>query len=258
MKRFAGKVALITGGGSGVGRATAVRLAEEGAKIVIADINETGANETIGRVEKNGGEAAFVFCDVSSEEQVKNAVAETVKLFGRIDTLCNIAGFPQKSTRIEDCDVAFWEKVFAINVKGPWMMSKYALPELKKTKGTITNISTVGLHRPRPGNTVYGSSKGAVYSLTKTTAIEFASYGIRVNCIAPGPVNTPMLPQFVADEFTEEVVRQIKGGTALGALVEPEDIAAAIAFLASDDASKITAFELYVDSGSFTGGRGKN
>ncbi|MDR2089058.1 MAG: SDR family oxidoreductase [Clostridiales Family XIII bacterium] len=258
MKRFADKVALITGGGSGVGRAAAVRLAEEGARIVIADINETGSRETVEAVKKNGGEAAFVLCDVSDETQVKNAVAEAVKLFGRLDTLCNIAGFPQKSTRIEDCDVAFWEKVFAINVKGPWMLSKYALPELKKTKGTITNITSVGLHRPRPGNTVYGSSKGAVYSLTKTTAIEFAAYGIRVNCIAPGPVNTPMLPQFVADDFTEDVVKQIKGGTALDALVEPEDIAAAIAFLASDDASKITAFELYVDAGSFTGGRGKN
>jgi NAD(P)-dependent dehydrogenase (short-subunit alcohol dehydrogenase family) len=258
MKRFAGKVALITGGGSGVGRATAIRLAEEGARIVIADIDAAGANETIGLVKKNGGEAVFVLCDVSYEEQVKNAVAEAVKSFGRIDTLCNIAGFPQKSTLIEDCDAAFWEKIFAINVKGPWMMSKYALPELKKTKGTITNISSVGLHRPRPGNTVYGSSKGAVYSLTKTTAIEFAAYGIRVNCIAPGPVNTPMLPQFVADEFTDDVVKQIKGGTALGVLVEPVDIAAAVAFLASDDASKITAFELYVDAGSFTGGRGKN
>ncbi|MDR1574320.1 MAG: SDR family oxidoreductase [Clostridiales Family XIII bacterium] len=258
MRRFEGKAALITGGGSGVGRATSVRLAEEGAKIVIADINEVGANETIELVKRVGGEAAFVACDVSSEEQVKSLVAEAVKLFGRIDTLCNIAGFPQKATLIEDCDVMFWEKIFAINVKGPWMLSKYALPELKKTKGTITNITTVGLHRPRPGNTVYGSSKGAVYSLTKTTAMEFAPYGIRVNCIAPGPVNTPMLPQFVADSFTEDVVRQIKGGTALGVLVEPEDIAAAIAFLASDDASKITAFELYVDSGSFTGGRGKN
>ncbi|MDR2295569.1 MAG: SDR family oxidoreductase, partial [Clostridiales Family XIII bacterium] len=233
MKRFAGKTALITGGGSGVGRATAIRLAEEGARIVIADIDEAGANETMELVKKNGGEAAFVLCDVSNEEQVKNAVAKAVKSFGRIDTLCNIAGFPQKSTHIEDCDAAFWDKVFAINVKGPWMMSKYALPELKKTKGTITNITSVGLHRPRPGNTVYGSSKGAVYSLTKTTAMEFASYGIRVNCIAPGPVNTPMLPQFVADDFTEDVVNQIKGGTALGALVEPEDIAAAIAFLAS-------------------------
>jgi NAD(P)-dependent dehydrogenase (short-subunit alcohol dehydrogenase family) len=258
MKRFEGKVALITGGGSGVGRATAVRLADEGAKIVIADIDANGANKTVELVKNAGGEAAFVLCDVSNEDHVKNVVTEAIKLFGKINTLCNIAGFPQKSTRIEDCDAAFWEKVFSINVKGPWMLSKYALPELKKTKGTITNISTVGLHRPRPGNTVYGSSKGAVYSLTKTTAIEFASYGIRVNCIAPGPVNTPMLPQFVADDFTEDIVAQIKGGTALGVLVEPEDIAAAIAFLASDDASKITAFELYVDSGSFTGGRSKN
>lgn len=258
MKRFEGKVALITGAGSGVGRATAIKLCDEGAKIIAVDINAETGGETVEMVKTKGGEAAFVKCDVADEGDVKNVVTEGVKNFGKIDTLCNIAGFPQKSTLIEDCDVAFWEKVFFINVKGPWMFSKYALPELKKTKGTITNITTVGLHRPRAGQTVYGSSKGAVYSLTKTTAIEFAPYGIRVNCIAPGPVNTPMLPQFIAVDFTEEVVEQVKGGTALGMLVEPEDIADAIAFLGSDDASKITAMELYVDSGSYVGGRGKN
>lgn len=258
MNRFEGKVALITGAGSGIGRATAIKLCDEGAKILAADINAETGEETVAMVKTRGGDAAFVKCDVADEGNVKNLVAETVKIFGKIDTLCNIAGFPQKSTLIEDCDVAFWEKVFFINVKGPWMLSKYALPELKKTKGTITNITTVGLHRPRAGQTVYGSSKGAVYSLTKTTAIEFAPYGIRVNCIAPGPVNTPMLPRFIAVDFTEEVIEQVKGGTALGMLVEPEDIADAIAFLASDDASKITAMELYVDSGSYVGGRGKN
>ena len=258
MKRFKDKVALITGAGSGIGRATALRLSEEGAKIIVADIDSDGGRKTVDMVTAQGGQAAFVKCDVADEGDVKNVVAEAIRIFGKIDTLCNIAGFPQKSTLIGDCDVAFWEKVFFINVKGPWMLSKHALPELKKTKGTITNITTVGLHRPRAGQTVYGSSKGAVYSLTKTTAMEFAPYGIRVNCIAPGPVNTPMLPKFIAADFTEDVIEQVKGGTALGKLVEPEDIANAIAFLASDDASKITAMELYVDSGSFVGGRGKN
>jgi 3-oxoacyl-[acyl-carrier protein] reductase len=258
MKRFENKVALITGAGSGIGRATSLKLSDEGAKIIVADINEETGKETVEMVKAEGGEAAFVKCDVADEEDIKNVVAEAVRIFGRIDTLCNIAGFPQKSTMIEECDTAFWEKVFFINVKGPWMLSKYALPELKKTKGTITNITSVGLHRPRAGQTVYGSSKGAVYSLTRTTAIEFAPYGIRVNCVAPGPVNTPMLPKFIAVDFTEDVVQQVKGGTALGALVEPEDIANAIAFLASNDASKITALELYVDSGSYVGGRGKN
>ena len=258
MKRFLDKVALITGAGSGIGRATALRLSAEGAKIIVADIDIDGGKKTVEMVTAQGREAAFVKCNVADEGDVKNVVAEAVRIFGKIDTLCNIAGFPQKSTLIENCDVAFWEKVFSINVKGPWMLSKYALPELKKTKGTITNITSVGLHRPRAGQTVYGSSKGAVYSLTKTTAMEFAPHGIRVNCIAPGPVNTPMLPKFIAVDFTEDVIEQVKGGTALGKLVEPEDIANAIAFLASDDASKITALELYVDSGSFVGGRGKN
>ena len=258
MKRFEGKVALITGAGSGIGRATAVKLCDEGANVIASDINVETGEETVEMVRDKGGEAVFVKCNVADEDDVKNVISETVSRFGRLDTLCNIAGFPQKSTFIEDCDVAFWEKVFFINVKGPWMLSKYALPELKKTKGTITNITSVGLHRPRAGQTVYGSSKGAVYSLTKTTAIEFAPYGIRVNCIAPGPVNTPMLPKFIPDDFTEDVIEQVKAGTALGMLVEPEDIADAIVFLASDDASKITALEMYVDSGSYVGGRGKN
>jgi len=258
MGRFKDKVAVITGGGSGVGRATSLRLSSEGAKIFVVDLNEAGAKETVDMVVANGGEASFIKCDVSDENQVKSAISKAVETFGKIDTLCNIAGFPQKSTMIGDTETAFWEKVFFINVKGPWLMSKYALPELKKTKGTITNITSVACHRPRAGSTVYASSKGAVYSLTRALAIEFAPYGIRVNCIAPGPINTPMLPQFVADDWSDAVVEQIKGGTALGALVEPEEIAAGIAFLASDDASKITAFELYIDAGSFVGGRGKN
>jgi len=258
MKRFDGKVALITGAGSGAGRATALKLSSEGAKIVVAEIRPEAGQETAEMIKSAGGEAAFIQCDVSSEESVINLIAETVKIFGRIDTLCNIAGFPQRGTKIEDCDEAFWEKSFFINVKGPWLMSKYALPELKKTKGTITNITTVAMHRPRPGFTVYASAKGAVFSLTKALAVEFAPHGIRVNVIAPGPLNTPMLPLFVPDDLTDAVIEQIKGGTALGELVEPEDIASAIAFLASDDAAKITGTELFVDSGAYVGGRGKN
>jgi len=258
MKRFDGKVALITGAGSGIGRATAIRLSSEGARIVVAEIRPEAGQETVELVKKAGGDAAFVQCDVTSEESVKNVVAETVKIFGQIDTLCNVAGFPQRGEKIEECDVAYWEKSFFINVKGPWLMSKYALPELKKTKGTITNITTGALHRPRPGFTVYAPAKGAVRSLTIALAVEFAPFGIRVNTISPGPVNTPMLPLFVPDELTDAVIEQIKGGTALGELVEPEDVAAAIAFLASADAAKTTGSEIFVDSGAFIAGRGKN
>jgi len=253
--RLKDKGAIITGAGSGIGKASALIFAKEGASVVVADINEEMGKETTDEILASGGKAIFIKTDISVETDIINMVKTAVESFGKLNILFNVAGYPQKPTMIEDLSNEVYDRVMAVNVKGVWMSCKYAVAELRKTKGVIINVASVGGLRPRPGTTAYGPSKGAVISMTKACAVEFAP-DVRVNVINPGPVNTPMLPKFL-DVFNEDILKEIKDGTALGELVQPEDIAYAGVFLASDEALKITGAELNVDSGLYIG-RSKN
>jgi 3-oxoacyl-[acyl-carrier protein] reductase len=246
--RLAEKVAIITGAGSGMGRASALIFAKQGAKIVAADLNEESGRETVSTIKAGGGEAVFVKVDVSDEEDVKKMVQTAVDRFGKLSILFNIAGCPQATKAFETIQNEEWDRIMAVNVKSIFYAAKYSLPELKKEKGVILNVASVGGELPRPGSLAYATSKGAVINMTRALAIELAKYKIRVNCINPGPTDTPMMFKFIP-EFNEEIKNTIGSGTPLGSWVMPEDVANAGVFLASDEASKITGTALSVDSG---------
>jgi 3-oxoacyl-[acyl-carrier protein] reductase len=242
------RVAIITGAGSGMGRASAVLFAKEGAKIVAADLNEESGNQTVRQIKQDNGEAVFVKADVSNEDDVKKMVQTAVDNYGKLTILFNIAGCPQETKAFETIQTEEWDKIMAVNVKSIFFSAKYALPELKKEKGVILNVASVGGERPRPGSLAYATSKGAVINMTRALAVELAKYDIRVNCINPGPTDTPMMYKFIP-EFNEDIKKTIASGTPLRCWVTPEDIAYAGLFLASDEASKITGSDLAVDSG---------
>jgi 3-oxoacyl-[acyl-carrier protein] reductase len=246
--RLAEKVAIITGAGSGMGRASALLFAREGAKVVAADLNEETGQETVDSIKNEGGEAVFVKVDVSNEEDVKRMVHTAVDHFGKLSILFNIAGCPQATKDFETIQNEEWDRIMAVNVKSIFYAAKHALSELKKEKGVILNVASVGGELPRPRSLAYATSKGAVVNMSRALAVELAKYRIRVNCINPGPTDTPMMFKFIP-EFNDEIKNAIGSSTPLGSWVMPEDVANAGVFLASDEASKITGTALSVDSG---------
>ncbi|WP_052131526.1 SDR family NAD(P)-dependent oxidoreductase [Planococcus sp. CAU13] len=248
-KKFENKVFIITGAGSGMGRATALELAGEGAAIVIADINENNAIATKELVENIGARCKVVTGDISKQEIAKRVIDETVEEFGQIDVLANIAGMPMAFTEIEKVEEDFWEKQMAVNLKAPFLLSKYAIPHLKVTKGSIVNVSSIASVRPRPGLSAYCASKGGLVELTRSIALELAPHGVRANVINPGPAETPMLEKFYNGLDPVEGRRIYTDSVPIGRLCTPEDIAKMIAYLSSHDASFITGSVFNVDGG---------
>ncbi|MDY6825556.1 MAG: SDR family oxidoreductase [Bacillota bacterium] len=246
--RLVNKVAVITGAGSGMGRASAIRFAQEGAKVVVADLNVDNGQDTVDAIKKNGHEAVFIRVDVANEENVKEMVKTAVDNFGKLSIVFNVAGCPQATKPFETISNEEWDRIMNVNVKSIFYSAKHALEELKKEQGVILNVASVGGELPRPGSVCYATSKGAVINMTRALAIELAKYKIRVCNINPGPTDTPMMNQFIPG-FNEEIKKTISAGTPLGSFVLPEDIASAAVFLASDEASKITGSALFVDSG---------
>ncbi len=249
--RLANKVAIITGGGSGIGRAMGILFAEEGAKVVVADITDSAGEETIRLIKADGGDAIFVHTDVSKAAEVERLMKTTVETFGKLDILCNNAGVPQKPIPVEATSEAEWDHIYSVNVKGVFLGTKYALLEMKRNGGgSIINTASIGGIRVRPNLAAYSSSKGAVIVLTRASAIELAPYKIRVNCINPVAAATPMQPGFLPEgadleKAKAETIRTIP----LGRLAEPDDIAYAALYLASDESSIVTGTCLDVDGG---------
>jgi 3-oxoacyl-[acyl-carrier protein] reductase len=253
--RLEGRTAIITGGASGMGRASARLFAKEGANVVVADRDAEGGRATVDSILGGGGRAAFSQCDVTDQAQIIATVRKAADEFGGLDILFNIAGRPQMTQKYEDVSDEEWQGIYDVNVGGVRLFAKHALPELKKSaNASIINISSVGGDIPRPGSSAYATSKGAVLILSKVQAVEFAQYGVRVNCLMPGPTDTPMMFQFVKG-YNEEIKKAIGGGTPLGRFVAPEDIAFAGLFLASDEARAITGALLPVDCGTHLGNR---
>lgn len=243
--RLADKVAIITGAGSGIGRASASLFAEEGAKIVVADIDHEGGDETVASINAAGGDSIFVHTDVTIIPDLERMVKKTIDRFGKIDILFNNAGYFGKMASIEDTDEAFWDKLFFTNVKSMFFATKCIIPEIEKNGGgSILNMGSVGAIRPVPHTAAYVASKGAVITLTKALAIELAPLKIRVNCINPAVTQTPM-----ADLFTDEAKAAIASSIPLGRLANPEDIALSAVYLASDESSMLTGSAIIVDGG---------
>ena len=243
--RLANKVAIITGAGSGIGRASAYLFAKEGAKIVVADIDDAGGEQTVATIKADGGEAIFVHTDVSVAPEVKHLVAVAKDKFSKIDILFNNAGIRIEPTAVETIDESLWDRIYAINVKSIFLGAKYAVPEMKKAgSGVIINTASIGGIRPRIHNTAYASSKGAAIMLTKTLALELAPYNIRVNCVNPVFTETPMT-ETISEEHKKASISTIP----LGRAARPEDIAHAALYLASDESSMLTGTSLNVDGG---------
>jgi 3-oxoacyl-[acyl-carrier protein] reductase len=248
--RLHNKVAIVTGGGSGFGEGIALRFAEEGAAVVIADLNLAAAERVAADIAKAGGKALGVKADVTADADVAGMVAAAVKAYGGLDILVNNAGMPQLNGSLLDTDEATFDKLFAVNVKSIYLGARHAIPEMRKRGGgaIINNASTAGL-RPRPGLVWYNGSKGAAITLTKAMAVELAPEQIRVNALAPVAGTTPMLKVFMGGEETPEQHQRFVSSIPIGRLSTPRDIANAALYLASDEASFITGVILEVDGG---------
>lgn len=249
--RLANKVALITGAGSGLGRASAILFAKEGAKVVVADINDAGGEESVAAIKSSGGEAIFVHTDVSKASDAKNLIKTTKDKFGKIDIILNCAGVPQRPTPVEDLDESLWDHIFSVNVKGIFLMNKYAFPVMKEAgSGVVINLASISGLRPRPGSSAYASSKAAVINLTRILALEGAPNKIRVNAINPVAADTPMLPGLLAEGVDmNEAKKALIDTVPLGRLAKPEDVAYAALYLASDESAMLTGTSIDVDGG---------
>ena len=249
--RLAGKVAIVTGGGSGFGEGIAKRFAEEGAKIVVNDIDDAGGKRVTGEIEKTHGQgsAIYVHGDVAENDEVKALVDACIGRFSRLDIMVNNAGISHRNMPMLEVPEAMVDKILAVNVKAIYLAALHVVPLFRRQGGgvIINTASTAGL-RPRPGLTVYNASKGAAIIMTKSMAVEFARDKIRVNALCPVAGETPLLGTFMGAD-TPENRAKFKATIPLGRLSTPRDIANAALYLASDEAEFITGVALEVDGG---------
>lgn len=246
--RLEGKVALISGGARGMGASEARMFAQEGAKVVVADVLEDEGQSVVESIAEVGGEAVFARLDVTREDDWQQAVTLAVSRFGKLDVLVNNAGIGGVPGMVEDTSGAEWDRVMDINAKGVFLGTRYAIPEMRKAGGgSIINISSqLGLVGMRDNSPAYQSSKGAVRLLTKSTAIQYAAEGIRANSVHPGPVVTPMTSGGRSDP---DVLRSMQARVPLGRYGEPDEVAYGVLYLASDESSFVTGSELVIDGG---------
>jgi 3-oxoacyl-[acyl-carrier protein] reductase len=247
--RLKDKVAIVTGGGSGFGEGIARRYAQEGAKVVVSDINEEGARRVAGVIKQQGGNAMHVKSDVARRADVKAMVKATLDAHGRVDIMVNNAGVTHRNQPMLDVPEEMFDKIFNVNVKAIYLATLEVVPLFRKQGGgvIINTASTAGL-RPRPGLTWYNASKGAVITMTKSMAVELAPDKIRVNALCPVAGETAMLHEFMGGD-TPENRAKFKASIPLGRLSTPEDIANAALYLASDEASLITGVAFEIDGG---------
>lgn len=239
------KVALITGGSSGIGRGTALVFAREGAKVAIADIQVEEGHETVRMVKEAGGEALFVKCDVSVAAEVKTAIEKVVETFGRLDCGFNNAGIESAMAKTADCTEEDWDRVIEVNLKGAWLCMKYEIPQmLKQGSGAIVNTASIGGVVGLGGMSNYCASKGGIIQLTRTAALEYARSGIRINAICPGGINTPMSKRLVKQPMMSET-----RGNAMRRWGKPQEVGEAVVWLCSDAASFVTGHTMAVDAG---------
>ncbi len=247
MKQFEGKVAIVTGGTSGIGRATAIAYAREGAKVVVTGRREEKGAETVELIKEVGGEGLFVQTDVRNEEAVKSMVEKTVSAFGRLDYAFNNAGVEQGMTKLEDTLEKYYYKVFDTNVKGVWLSMKYQIPEMLKVGGgSIINCSSVTGTVAMAKIPLYVASKHAVIGLTKGFALDYARKNIRVNNVAPAAIETDMIGRLGT---SDEVKKYLNSLHPIGRIGKPEEVADAVVWLSSDKSSFITGQTILVDGG---------
>lgn len=250
MGRVEGKVTIITGGASGIGRATALLFAKEGAEVVIADVNETGATETVQAIQQQGGTARFVRVDVASPVEVENLVESTVKQSGRIDVLFNNAAILM-SKSVADTTPDEWNRIIGVNLTGVYLCCHFAIPHMLR-QGSGVIVSTASPHSFATGKTIaaYAAAKGAIVALTRQMAMDYGRHGLRINCVVPGAIDTPMLRQDIqAGDNPEENVAGWAKTQPIGRVGYPEDIAKVVLWLATDDAAFVLGAPIIADGG---------
>ena len=249
MFELKGKIALVTGGRRGMGRTHALALAQQGAKVVVTDIDENECTTVVQEIKSKGGEALCFKMDVSEKKEVDAVFDEVIKKFGRLDILVNNAGIYQPKPALELSEEE-WEKTIHINLKGQFLCAQRAAKEMAKNKwGRIINISSIasgGVGVGFAGAAHYTASKGGIIGMTETLAVEWANLGINVNAIAPGAIDTPMAE---AGKMPKEAIEEMLKDVPLKRIGKPEEVSAAVVFLASEEASYITGATLYVDGG---------
>jgi len=242
------KVSIITGGSSGIGRATAVALAKEGVKVAVAARRAKEGEETVRLVKEAGSEGIFMKTDVANEDDVRSLVDKTVKTYGRLDYAFNNAGTEETTTSLVDQTSDVFDQIMNVNVKGVWLCMKYEIPQMIRTEGgAIVNMSSVAGVMGFPQMPIYVASKHAVLGLTKSAALEYAKSGIRINAVAPGGVETDMLER--VGEDNKQFVETLKSMHPIGRIGDPEEIANAVVWLLSDKASFVLGHTLLLDGG---------
>jgi NAD(P)-dependent dehydrogenase (short-subunit alcohol dehydrogenase family) len=246
MTRFKERTVLITGAGSGIGRATAERFGSEGATVVCVDINERGVEETASAVRAAGGEALALVCDVSRAAAVEETFAKAIDRYKRLDVLANVAGVGG-FRRLTETTLDEWNRTIGVNLTGTFLTCQKAISHILATRGAIINVASVAGLRSHPFSAAYCASKGGVVTMTKALAVEYGRKGVRINCVCPGGVETPLIQNFQLPEGANpNVLARIMP---LGRMGKPEEVAGTIAFLASDDAMYINGAAIVVDGG---------
>ena len=258
--QFTGKVAVVTGGGSGIGRASAIAFAREGANVVVADVNSDAGKETVATIQANSGDGLFIQTDVSNGDEVEAMVHKAVDTYGRLDYAFNNAGIlrplDEGTSLPHELTEDHWDRTLAINLKGIWLCMKSEIAQmLKQDGGAIVNSSSIHGHVAVKGQSAaYTASKHGIIGLTKSVALEYAQMGIRANAICPGGINTPLMDGFL-DELLKTMSREaledaIKQGIPMGRFGGPEEIAETVIWLCSDASSYVTGHALVADGGS--------
>jgi NAD(P)-dependent dehydrogenase (short-subunit alcohol dehydrogenase family) len=248
-QRFGGKVALVTGGASGIGRACARLFAKEGASVVVSDVALEGGQETVRLIEEDGGQASFVEADVSKAAEVEALVGRALEAYSRLDYAFNNAGIEGRmATNTADYPEEDWDRVIAVNLKGVWLCMKHEITQmLRQGGGSIVNNSSVEGLVGLPGTSAYAASKHGVVGLTKTAALEYAQSGIRVNAVCPGLIRTPMVERYSRGDA--EIEAQFASVEPVGRMGSAEEVAEAVVWLCSEAASFVTGHAMAVDGG---------
>ncbi|TVR77995.1 MAG: SDR family oxidoreductase [Saprospirales bacterium] len=245
-KKFEGKVALVTGGAFGIGRATAIAFAEQGAKVVVSDIVEN--DETVKAIKDIGGEVTFIKADMGKRSDIEQLMKEVKAVYGRLDYAFNNAGIEGHSASTQECTEENWDRTININLKGVWLCMKYQIPMmLEQGEGAIVNCASIAGLVGFPNLPAYTASKHAMVGLTKTTALETAKQNIRVNAVCPGVIRTPMIDRFTGKQ--KEAEQAFINNKPMGRMGDPKEVANAVLWLCSDEASFVTGHAMAVDGG---------